>query len=410
MFRRTLPVVDPITVYLDGAAIPAERGEPLAFALVAADKLGLARSPKLHRPRGPSCVRGGCDGCLARVDGVPNVMTCLKPAQGGERIETQNVVGSRNADLLRVTDWFFPNGIDHHHLMVGVPGLSEIMQSFARKLAGLGHLPSAAEPEHAAKRVHVDVAIVGGGAAGLFVAARLLDARKSVAIVDDGVELGGSSRGLAGGPPKAETQGATIFSRATAVGIHLGDILVVEESGAVVLNAAATVFATGAHDPVIATANNDLPGVFSARALCRLASRGIEPRGTVAIVGAGVWADELARRVGERALKVSTEELESIHGTGQVRAISLRRSGKLEKRKVDAVAFASPPAPAFELAQQAGAKVHRMPGQGFAIEVDADGRASDSLFAIGECTGKQLSLDVFARDAERLTNALVAST
>jgi hypothetical protein len=51
-----------------------------------------------------------------------------------------------------------------------------------------------------------------------------------------------------------------------------------------------------------------------------------------------------------------------------------------------------------------------MPGQGFAIEVDADGRASDSLFAIGECTGKQLSLDVFARDAERLTNALVAST
>ena len=68
---------DPVTIYLDGAAIPAERGEPLAAALLAADKTILARSPKLHRPRGPSCFRGGCDGCLARVDGVPNVMTCL---------------------------------------------------------------------------------------------------------------------------------------------------------------------------------------------------------------------------------------------------------------------------------------------------------------------------------------------
>ena len=59
------------------------------------------------------------------VDGEPNVMTCLRRARGGERIETQNVVGSRKADLLRVTDWFFPNGLDHHHFMAGVPGLRD---------------------------------------------------------------------------------------------------------------------------------------------------------------------------------------------------------------------------------------------------------------------------------------------
>ena len=110
-------------------------------ALLASDKTILARSPKLHRPRGPSCFRGACDGCLARVDGVPNVMTCLVPAQGGEHVDAQNVIGSRKADLLRVTDWFFAKGIDHHHLMAGVPGLSDVMQSFATKVAGPGRMP-----------------------------------------------------------------------------------------------------------------------------------------------------------------------------------------------------------------------------------------------------------------------------
>src|SRR5678815_669997 len=106
-FRLSAPR-EPVELFDDGESFLAERGESLAAALMAADRLPLARSPKLHRPRGPYCLRGGCDGCLARVDGVPNVMTCLRAARGGERIETQNVVGSRTADLLRVTAWFFP--------------------------------------------------------------------------------------------------------------------------------------------------------------------------------------------------------------------------------------------------------------------------------------------------------------
>src|SRR5688572_6109783 len=98
MFQRTRALRAPVTIYLDGAAVPADQGEPLAVALVASGRVTLARSPKLHRPRAPSCLRGACDGCLARVDGVPNVMTCLRPAAGGERIEVQNVIGSRRAD------------------------------------------------------------------------------------------------------------------------------------------------------------------------------------------------------------------------------------------------------------------------------------------------------------------------
>src|SRR5215468_10044790 len=173
MFRRSRPSRDPVTITLDGESIAAERGEPLAASLLAADKTILARSPKLHRPRGPSCFRGGCDGCLARVDGVPNVMTCLVPARGGERIDAQNVVGSRKADLLRVTDWFFAKGLDHHHLMAGVPGLSEVMQGLAGKVAGLGRIPSSALAPRPARRLEADVVVTGGGVAGIAAASRL---------------------------------------------------------------------------------------------------------------------------------------------------------------------------------------------------------------------------------------------
>ena len=51
---RIRPIENPVTLTLDGEAITAERGEPIAAALLAAGKVGIARSPKFHRPRGPS--------------------------------------------------------------------------------------------------------------------------------------------------------------------------------------------------------------------------------------------------------------------------------------------------------------------------------------------------------------------
>ena len=84
-----------VMLTFDGERIPAEEGEPIATALVRAGRLTVARSPKFHRPRGPTCFRGACDGCLARVDGQPNVMTCLEPVHDGCVIESQNTLGAR---------------------------------------------------------------------------------------------------------------------------------------------------------------------------------------------------------------------------------------------------------------------------------------------------------------------------
>src|SRR5271166_3012182 len=134
MSGRLAKLHNPVSITLDGELIEAEEGEPLAASLLAASKISFARSPKFHRPRGPSCLRAACDGCLARVDGVPNVMTCRIPAAEGTRIETQNVLGSRETDLLRVTDWFFPEGLNHNDLLTGVPGAARVLQGIARRV------------------------------------------------------------------------------------------------------------------------------------------------------------------------------------------------------------------------------------------------------------------------------------
>ncbi|MFO0759144.1 MAG: 2Fe-2S iron-sulfur cluster-binding protein [Byssovorax sp.] len=407
MFRRSRPLRDPVEITLDGEAIPAERGESLALALLAADKTILARSPKLHRPRGPSCMRGGCDGCLCRVDGAPNVMACQHAVRGGEEVVSQNVVGSRKADLLRVTDWFFSKGIDHHHLMAGVPGLSEVMVSFARKVAGLGRLPSEAQPALPARRAEVDVVVVGGGAAGMGAAARLAAAHRSVILVDDGLELGGS---LGGAKRKAAPllsafprKSVEVLLGSVAAGYFFGDVLISTDAGAVVARPRAVVFATGAHDGVLAVPGNDMPGIFSARAFCRVLAAGIEPDGPVAIIGEGFWADEVERGlVGWEHFRARAEDVVAVHGTAGVSKLELSEDGKTKKVPVSSIALALPGAPAFELCAQAGAEVRFDPARGYVVVVDERGRAAEGIWAAGECTGRDFDPEALWAEGEHV--------
>lgn len=406
MLRRTVALRDPVTVFLDGSPVAAERGEPLAVALLAADKITLARSPKLHRPRGPSCLRGACDGCLARVGGVPNIMTCLRAAEDGERIETQNVVGSRRADLLQVTDWFFPNGLDHHHLMAGVPGLGDLMLGFARKLAGLGRIPAQAQAVRPARRLDVDVAVVGAGLSGLCIASTLDAAGAGVCLVDDGLDLGGSltaAPGLAsrwlGAYPLGNTR---VLGRSTAAGMYLGELLVASETGATVVRAKATIFATGAHDGMLATDGNDLPGVFSARAFSRLLACGVRPDGATLVAGSGFWADQVLRELGDGAIRVDAAKVVSLRGSGRVKGAVVRQGDGTRSLKIDAVAVAVPGAPAFELPAQAGAVVQYDPERGYRVICDDRGRAAEGVWASGECTAMPFDPDALVSAALRV--------
>jgi aerobic-type carbon monoxide dehydrogenase small subunit (CoxS/CutS family) len=83
----------PITLWVDGVPVPANDGEPIAAALVAAGYHVFRRTTRQGRPRGLFCAVGRCTDCVMIVDGQPNVRTCVTPAADGMVIETQVGVG-----------------------------------------------------------------------------------------------------------------------------------------------------------------------------------------------------------------------------------------------------------------------------------------------------------------------------
>jgi sarcosine oxidase subunit alpha len=408
VFERRAPIRDKVSFSIDGRTIDAARGEPLAIALLAAGEGALARSPKLHRPRGPACLRGDCDGCLARVDGVPNVMTCMRDARGGEVIEAQNVLGSRKIDLLRLTDWFFPKGIDHHHLMAGIPGAQTVMQTVARQMAGIGKLPDEDEPVRPAERLTCDVLVVGAGLSGLACAATLVARGLEVTVVDDGPAPGGSA--LAAGKETAararalaDGLGDRVRPRTTCAGFYDADALLAGPTGAAVVTPRIAVTATGAHDGFLVAPGNDLPGVIGARAVAALAARGIVPKAGAVVVGAGPWAELVATALGDRVLRrVAEADIETIHGGTEVEGVTLRGG---EAIACGVLAVATPLAPSFELAEQRGAGTERIDA-GYAVAVDETGRAAAGLYAVGECTGMTFDPQALVAAGERVAASI----
>src|SRR5256886_17269599 len=133
-------------IYLDGEAIDAAPGDTVAAALLRAGVTTFTRSIKYHRPRGPFCLSGSCGQCLMRVDGVPSLPACRVRLREGMRCARQNAPLGAEADLLRAADFLFPEGLDHHHLLVGSRLLGRVALEGARRLAGLGQLPARAPP------------------------------------------------------------------------------------------------------------------------------------------------------------------------------------------------------------------------------------------------------------------------
>jgi sarcosine oxidase subunit alpha len=414
---RIRPLRHPVTLTLDGEKVTAERGEPLAAALIAAGKTTIARSPKFHRPRGPACMRGACDGCLARVDDTPNVMTCLVPAEDGMAVVSQNRLGPREADLLQMTDWFFPEGMDHHELFAGIPGVQSIMQGFARRVAGLGKLPLEAEaPRNAARRA-VDVVVVGAGPSGMAVASRLARAGSAVEVLDDQLEAGGGVTALAKEDAASFASIRSAFdaavasrsirlrSRTTAGAVYGRDLLVVGEEGAEVLEPRALVLACGAQDGALAFEGNDVPNVMSARAAGWLLARGVLVGSQIAVVvpsGGGPFGESFARAAAQHArVQVVHGEPLAIRGSNRVKGVRVRTPKSERDIDADAVLIDAPRSPAFELCEQAGAAVVHE-DRGFVVRTH-DGLIAEGIWATGEVCG--LPFDPHALDAHA---ALVA--
>ena len=294
-----------IHFYYNGKKIRAYEGETIAAALHAAGVKVLSKSLKLERQRGFFCGIGKCSSCLMKVNGVPNVRTCITLVKDGMIVEDNDM-----------------------------------------------ELPEKEYPKCKFEKIECDIAIVGGGPAGLSAA---IEASQyaDVLIVDENHQLGGqlikqTHKFFGSKKQRAGTRGIEIAKileeearKNCRVLLNTGVIgyydrgyhflAAVNRVDGIIyeIKAKKIIFATGAQENMLVFEGNDLPGVYGAGGVQTLMNvYGVKPGERGIIIGAGNVGLILAYQLLQAGVKVAciVEALPKIGGYF-VHAAKVRRCG-----------------------------------------------------------------------------------
>ncbi len=404
------------TIFFNGQPTAAHPGDTVASALYRAGQRIFSRSFKYHRPRGLLCGAGRCPNCLVNVDGTPNVRACTEPVRAGMQVRHQNAYPSLERDLLAVAerfDWLMPVGF--YYKTFTHPTAWRFVEPLIRRVAGLGEVadqaPAASDgaPEYEHLYIHTDVAVIGGGPAGIEAAIAAAQQGRGVTLVDDQPELGGHLR-YAGRSTNGETTAETVqeltarlaalpnvqvLTSATCLGLYEGNLLgIVQQDRAqqspvrerlVQLRATEIVVATGAYETPLLFENNDLPGVMLSSAVLRLVNmHGIKPGEQAVVLGdearaAPVVACLQAVGTGIAAVVTATDVI-AARGAKRVTGIRTTARGSIP---CDLIVVCGDQVPDAGLVMQAGGTV-TWDEQRAAYVVEA---LPDHVTAVGAVTG-----------------------
>lgn len=273
----------PITFSFNGKVYQAFQGDTIASALAAAGVKVFSRSFKYHRPRGLLCCSGHCPNCLVQVGDEPNVRSCTRPVTSDLKVTSQNTWPSLKRDIMSLTklaDRFLPVGF-YYKAFIRPKFLWPLFERILRHAAGLGKVDPDSTPGHYDKQyLYADVAVVGGGPAGLSAALAAASAGARVLLFDENQALGGHLRfcSTAENSPLPELLDAVqkaeniiTYTGTTVLGWYEENWLSASANNKLhKIRAKTIVLATGAYEQPLLFDNNDLPGVMLGNAVQRL--------------------------------------------------------------------------------------------------------------------------------------------
>ena len=439
-----------IAFRFNGEAFTGFAGDTLASALLANGVQLVGRSFKLHRPRG--IISCGVEEPTGLVDigsggrRTPNVRATLLELHPGLEARSVNCWPSVGFDLGALNGFFsalLPAGF--YYKTFKWPSW-HLFEPSIRRMAGLGRGTRELDPDrYDETSIEADVAVVGGGIAGLAAASAAARAGARTILMTSGAHFGGALRSgsdarIAELLAAAANAGVRMLPRALGFGVYDHNLLCAREnledrsgnpeSGRLrerlwKIRARAIVAATGAIERPMLFPDNDRPGVMLAGAAQKYAARfgvacgrrvviaansdsayqmaeflaaaGID---VAAIVDRREPADPGARGAAPKGVRVF--ESASIVRVAGVRAVAGCTVQSGERRapvalECDAVLSAGGHAPAVHLHSQAGGKLRWVEECAMFVP---DG-AARGLFSVGACAG------VFDVESARLHGAAV---
>ena len=263
-------------------------GDTVASALAANGEMLLSRSFKYHRPRGAFTFRGLDANSYIQLGSEPNVHADTLPLTDGLVATGQNYIGSLHRDygaLAGLLSRFMPAGF-YYRAFFRPRGIWPWWERLFRRAAGLGHLRRNTESRYFDKQyLFCDVAVIGGGPAGLNAALEAARHGAAVTLIDDATALGGALNyarfqqepdeieslrdDLVG--KVARNENIRVLNGATCSGWFTDNWLSINASQRLYkLRAKHVIACTGSVEQPMVFRNNDLPGVLPASAVQRL--------------------------------------------------------------------------------------------------------------------------------------------
>jgi sarcosine oxidase subunit alpha len=278
----------PITFSFEGAFVEGYEGDTIASALAANGQWIISRSFKYHRPRGVLTMIGQDANTLVQVGDEPNCLADKRRIAPGLVVEGQNYFGSFESDAGRFVEWvskFLPVGF-YYKTFHEKRSSWRFWEPIVRKMAGLGKIdPQAHHGYYDKQYLFADVAVIGGGPAGMAAAVEAAKAGGEVILIDENPKLGGclnyarfDESGEVACKADGDLLGAVkaasnikVMTDAVVTGLFADNwIPIVRGNRFYKLRAKSVVVATGSIEQPAVFRNNDLPGIMLGSAAQRL--------------------------------------------------------------------------------------------------------------------------------------------